>query len=265
MDQKSNITLLIDFDGVIRLDSGIAGDTGLFFDFLEKNDIPSFIISNSTQYTGGDIKEILKSSGIKSEINAMTTIDAAVNYLASEGLSISLYCKENVRKYFNDFITEKQPDAVVIGDIEDGWNYAVLNEIFRKVLNGAQIIALQKNKFWRPEGKEVSLDAGAFITAIEFAASREAFLIGKPSPVYFNTALQKLGFKAGSEFYMIGDDVTTDIKGAKDLGGKGILVFTGKTKKNYDRNNSPEPDFECDSLKDIITVLKAVIQNTPLK
>ena len=259
MRLKSNIPLLIDFDGVIRLDNGIAGDTELFFNFLEKNNIPSFIISNSTQSTGGDIKEILKSSGIKTEVNAMTTIDAAVNYVASAGLKINIYCKENMKKYFKSFITDKQPDAAVIGDMEEGWNYGILNEIFRKVNDGAQIIALQKNKFWRPADKELSLDAGAFITAIEYATSKEAFLIGKPSPVYFNTALQKLGFKAGSEFIMIGDDITTDIKGAKDLGGKGILIFTGKTKKNYNRNNSPAADFETDNLKDIIQILRSIL------
>jgi hypothetical protein len=32
-------------------------------------------------------------------------------------------------------IDEKNPEAVVIGDIEDKWNYQIINDIFKKVFN----------------------------------------------------------------------------------------------------------------------------------
>ncbi len=247
--------VLIDFDGIIRIEDKIADDAELFLRFLDKNKIPFFIISNSTQYTGNDIKKILASSGIEININAMTTIDATINYLTTAKMKINIYCKEQMRVYFRNFITEGNPDAVVIGDLEEGWTYDILNEIFRIVYNGAGIIAMQKNKFWKPGGKDLSLDAGAFINAIEYAASKEALVIGKPSPIYFNAALRGLGFPEGSGFLMIGDDINTDILGAQNIGGTGILIFTGKTKKGYKKSVTPKALYECENLADVIPLI----------
>ena len=194
MPSNTTIPVLIDFDGVIRIGDKIADDAEMFFHFLDSNKIPFYIISNSTQSTGNYIKMILKSSGVRASINAMTTVDATINYLSGSKEKVSVYCKEEIKKYFEEFLSIGKPDAVVIGDMEDAWSYEVLNDIFRKVLNGARIIAKQKNKFWKPAGKKLSLDAGAFISAIEYATSKEALLIGKPSPIYFNSAISKLGF-----------------------------------------------------------------------
>jgi ribonucleotide monophosphatase NagD (HAD superfamily) len=116
-----------------------------------------------------------------------------------------------------------------------------------KYHNDADFIAMQKNKFWKPDGKTLCLDAGSFITAIEYATGKEALLIGKPSPIYFRTALKEIRSKIshqkkmalekalsfgeglGEAFYMLGDDLETDINAAQALkGGKGILIYTGK-------------------------------------
>ncbi|MCK7520708.1 MAG: HAD hydrolase-like protein [Ignavibacteriales bacterium] len=61
---------------------------------------------------------------------------------------------------------------------------------------------------------ELLIDAGAFITGIEFASGKEAILIGKPSPLYFKAALESIGAKIENGFYMIGDDIENDTKAA---------------------------------------------------
>jgi len=246
MNSSLQIPVLIDFDGVLRIEGKPAPGAINFLTALYKEDIPFFIISNSTLNTGNDIKEFLRSS-IEFEVNAMTTVDATLEYLRQSGKKAAVYCSPKMIKLFDDFIEDKNPDAVVIGDLGSKWTYKLLNGIFRQVLSGAEIIAMQKNKFWKPEGEDLSLDAGAFIKAIELVASKESYLIGKPSPVYFNTALKLLGFNEGSEFIMIGDDIETDIKGAKAIGGKGMLIYTGKTKFPLSRENL-KPDFEVFNL-----------------
>jgi HAD superfamily hydrolase (TIGR01458 family) len=151
-------------------------------------------------------------------------------------------------------LDEENPEVIVIGDIEDKWNYQIMNDIFKKVNSGADLVAMHKNKYWNPSG-ELLIDAGAFITGIEFAASKEAIVIGKPSSQYFKAALDKIGRKIEDGFYMIGDDIENDVKSAKDLGGKGILIFTGKTKFPIENNLSIKPDFEVNSLKEVIQLL----------
>ncbi len=227
---KHDLPVLIDFDGIIRPGDKLAGGAAEMFDFLNENKIPSCIITNSTRNTSQEVLQFLNKKGISLHVNAMTTIDVTLAYIKERNLRVSVYCIHNVKKEFKELIDDKNPDAVVIGDLGEEWSYKILNEIFRKVHAGAEIIAMQKNKFWQPDGKNLSLDAGAFVAAIEYASGKEAVLIGKPSPFYFQAALRKLGFGKDNSFFMIGDDLETDIAGSQAIGGEGILIFTGKTK-----------------------------------
>jgi len=118
-----------------------------------------------------------------------------------------------------------------------------------------EFVAMHKNKFWYPEGR-LSLDAEAFINAIEYASGKTATLIGKPSPIYFQSALNLLGFPKGSDFIMIGDDIDTDIVGAQQAGGKGILVYIGKTYYPLSDDSKIKPDYEAQNLTEIIEIIK---------
>ena len=122
------------------------------------------------------------------------------------------------------------------------------------MLAGADLVAMHKNKFWNPEG-ELLIDAGAFITGIEYASGKEAILIGKPSPLYFKAAIESIDAKIEDGFFMIGDDIENDIKAAQNIGGKGILIYTGKTKYPLDENINIKPDFEAHSLRNVIEIL----------
>ncbi|MEJ2616186.1 MAG: HAD-IIA family hydrolase [Ignavibacteriaceae bacterium] len=253
---NKNIPILIDFDGIIRLATSPASDAKQFLKFLSDKKIPSYIISNSTLKTSDDIKNFLKENEMDFGIPAMTSVDAAINYVKNHYKNVSVFCDENIKKNFSEFIDDNNPEAVVIGDMGDRWNYETLNRIFRIVYNGADLIAMQKNKFWKPDGVNLSLDAGAFISSIEYATGKESVLIGKPSPIYFYSALELLGFNKDESFIMIGDDIETDIQGAKELGGTGILVYTGKTKYPLDPSIKIKPDYEAQNLKNVIRIIE---------
>lgn len=254
---EKKVPVLIDFDGVIKLGNKIAGDAEEFFTFLKENDIPFFLISNSTLRTSDEMLEFVKKNGINAEIPAMTAVNATLSYVRDNYKRVSVYCRDHITPLFEEFDVDEDPEAVVLGDIAERWTYGTMNEIFRKVWNGADMIAMHKNRYWEPDGKTLTMDAGAFITAIEYATSRKAIVIGKPSPIYFQTALKQLGFRPDAEFFMIGDDVESDIKAAQKIGGKGVLIYTGKTEFPY-RSDSFKPDFEAKNLKEIIHILKKI-------
>jgi HAD superfamily hydrolase (TIGR01458 family) len=258
---KKNLPVLIDFDGVIRIGNKPTSDAKEFLQFLYKEKIPSFIISNSTLKTAKDLKEFLKENEMDFGISAMTSADAALNYVKNHYKKVSVFCEENIRENFKEFIDDENPEAVVIGDLGERWNYETMNEIFIKVHNGADIIAMQKNKFWKPDGINLSLDAGAFISAIEYAAGKNAVLIGKPSAIYFYSAIELLNFPKNSSFVMIGDDIETDIQSAQKLGAKGILIYTGKTKYPLADDIKDKPNYEAHSLKDVTSILENILNN----
>ena len=249
--------LLIDLDGVLKLGNSPAPDLKDFFEFINENRIPSCILSNSTLRTGELIKEYFNEHGINLSIPAITAFDATLSFVKKNYKKVQVYCREYLLPHFEGMIDNENPEAVVIGDIEDKWNYQIMNDIFKKVYSGADFIAMHKNKYWNPQG-ELLIDAGAFINGIEFASGKEAIIIGKPSAHYFKAALEKIGAKSEEGFFMIGDDIENDIKAAQDIGGKGILIYTGKTKYPLDKTIKIEPDFEAQSLKEVISILNSV-------
>ncbi|MGE5807142.1 MAG: HAD hydrolase-like protein [Ignavibacteria bacterium] len=254
MPQK-HPSVLIDFDGVLKIGDKPAPDAAEFLKFLDYSKVPALILSNSSLKTGREITEFIKTNSAETNISAITTVDAAYDFVKKNYKRVSVYCIDSVKEVFHDLINNQHPQAVIIGDLGNRWNYQVMNEIFLKVFNGSDLIAMHKNKFWKPDGKNLSLDAGAFVSAIEYSASKEALLIGKPSKVYFKTALEKLGVNEGEEFFMIGDDIENDIYPVCEIGGKGILVYTGKAKFPLE-SKFKKPDFEAANLKDVISILE---------
>ena len=247
--------LLIDLDGVLKLGNSPAPDVKDFFEFINESKIPSCILSNSTLRTGELVKEFFNEHGITFSIPAITAFDAALSFVKMNYKKVQVYCRDYLIHHFDGMIDNENPEAIVIGDIEDKWNYQIVNDIFKKVFAGAELVAMHKNKYWNPKG-ELLIDAGAFITAIEFASDKKAVLIGKPSPLYFKAALEKISSKLEESFFMIGDDIENDIKAAQEIGGEGILIYTGKTKYPLEKNTNIKPDFEANSLEEVMSILK---------
>ena len=122
--------------------------------------------------------------------------------------------------------TACRPDYVLVGDLGEGFTYARLDEAFRCLMGGAELLALQKNRYWRTE-TGLSLDAGPFVAALEYASGKRATVLGKPRAEFFRAALEDMGL-AAAEVAMVGDDPESDVDGARRAGLKGVQVRTGK-------------------------------------
>jgi HAD superfamily hydrolase (TIGR01458 family) len=247
-----NIPILIDFDGVIKLGDKIAPDAKDFFDFINKEKLPACILSNSTLHTADLMKDFLRKNDLEVQIPSLTAFDATLQYVKKHYKKVKVYCRDYLYHHFRELSSDVNPEAVVIGDIGDRWNFETLNEIFNYVLNGSDLIAMHKNKFWKPEGKLV-LDSGAFINAIEYATDKAAIVIGKPSQLYFQTALELLDYNLNDKFIMIGDDLNNDVLAAQKIGGTGILMLTGKTKKQD--IGEYKPKHLANNLREVIDLI----------
>ncbi|OSN66945.1 HAD hydrolase-like protein [Pseudomonas syringae] len=113
---------------------------------------------------------------------------------------------------------------------------------------GARLIALQKNLFWFDREGE-RLDCGAFIVGLEAAARVQALVMGKPSAVFFESALRTLDTCA-ERALVIGDDVLTDCAGAKSIGASSVLVRTGKYELSLLEAHRHNVDYVIDSIAD---------------
>ena len=145
-------------------------------------------------------------------------------------------------------------DAVVLGDLGEGFTADVLNEAFRLLMDGAELVALQHNRYWR-RADGLVLDVGAYSAALEYASGREAVVVGKPAPAFFLAALADLNAQPEAAV-MVGDDVEADVGGAIDAGLRGILVRTGKYRKQALQASGVEPSEIVDSIADVPGLLR---------
>src|SRR5512139_3110041 len=251
--------ILIDLDGVLKIGNSPASDVYEFFQFICENKIPACILSNSTLRSGELVTEFFADNNIDLKIPAITAFDATLSFVKKKYKRVQVYCRDYLIHHFEGMIDEENPEAIVIGDIEDKWSYQIVNDIFKKVFTGADLIAMHKNKYWNPDG-ELLIDAGAFITGIEYASGNGAILIGKPSPQYFQEAIDNINHKIEDGFYMIGDDIENDILATQNIGGIGILIYSGKTKFPLEISFGIKPNFEVHTLSDVISILKQELQ-----
>jgi HAD superfamily hydrolase (TIGR01458 family) len=133
------------------------------------------------------------------------------------------------------------PDAVILGDLAEGWSYGVLQEAFEYVMAGAAIIALSRDRYWE-RGDGLALDAGPFVRALEYATGVDARVAGKPSPAFFAAALASLGLDVTARAVMVGDDLWSDVEGAQRAGLQGWLVCTGKFREDTLRESGITPN-----------------------
>ena len=140
-------------------------------------------------------------------------------------------------------------DVIVIGGACDDFTYATMNAIFRRLMDGASLVGMHRNLFWKTsEGWE--LDGGAYIAGLEEAANTKATICGKPEKAYFDAALAMLGMDA-DRVAMVGDDMVNDILGAQAAGLTGILVRTGKYREGTKTTRRVGPITSSPSFADV--------------
>lgn len=224
--------VLLDISGVLyEGERAVPGATETFRRLVGSRR-PLRLVTNTTRRPKRVVIERLVRMGFDiTPEHLFTAAEAARTYLQAEGLIIYPLIHPALEEEFAD-LSGPKANAVLVADAGDRFSYANLNTAFRLLMDGAPLLAIAANRYFREEDG-LSLDAGPFVRALEFAAATEATLFGKPAPAFFEAALKDLGC-AASEAVMIGDDVEADVNGAIAAGLRGILVKTGKYRNGDD-------------------------------
>ncbi len=139
------------------------------------------------------------------------------------------------------------PDAILVGDLGEQWTYALMQEGFEYLMAGAGFIALSRDRYWQQDDR-LALDAGPFISGLEYASGKTAEIAGKPSPAFYQGAVRSLGLGSTQGTVMVGDDLWSDIEGAQQAGLEGWLVRTGKFREAALQSSGIHPDRILDSV-----------------
>ena len=253
----SNIKgFLIDLEGVLYSDNKLIPGSIDVIKELKRKGLSLRFLTNTTTAPRKIILDKLISFGFDIQENEIfTPIIATKNYLRDNAIrKISLVTNIEIIEDFNDYeITQKDPEAIIMGDIYKNFNWEVLDRIFKLVyLNNAALIALHQNKYCMRDGK-VSLDLGPFVKAIEYASNKKSILMGKPEKNFFNLAVKDLNIN-NENILMIGDDISSDIEGSINANLKAIQVKTGKFQEN-DLKNPTQPHYRINSITELPKLL----------
>ncbi len=240
--------VLLDLAGVVYLGDHILPGAKAAVDRLRAAGLPLGFITNTTRTSKAGIIDRLARMGLKTSADELVTpAEAARVWLTNNKRSPHLLVHPALTADF-DGLSQYTDTAVVVGDAGTDFTYETLNAAFRALVAGADFLALAKNRTFRDADGELSLDAGAFVTALEYASGRQAIVLGKPSPDFYAAAIARLGCRA-TDVVMVGDDVEADVSGAlRARIGAALLVRTGKYHPGAEDDATPPPTAVVDDL-----------------
>ncbi len=248
--------VLLDIEGVICAAGTILPGSLEAVRRIQQLGIPLRLITNTTRRPRRQIASDLARLGLvfRTE-DIFTPAVPAREHILRHGLSPFLLVHPNLREEFAG-LEAGGGDAVVVGDAGSHFTYELLNRAFRKIGRGAAFLALAKNRNFLDSDFELSLDAGPFVAALEYASGRVATLFGKPAPALFKLAADSTGSSA-AHVVMIGDDVEADVQGAIAAGLNAVLVRTGKYQAGQEALLQGSSAYAADNLHAAVELLLA--------
>lgn len=215
---------------------------------LRNAGLPLRFVSNTTRSPRKAIIAQLAALGVEvTDEQLLTPAGAAMEWLRRHGRSPHLLVHPDLEPEFSGLEGGNQR-AVIVGDAGEAFDHARLNRAFRELVAGADFVALATNRTFRDADGLLSLDAGAFVAALEFASGRSPIVLGKPSPDFFLSALADMNCPV-ADAVMVGDDAESDVAGALHAGlGAALLVRTGKYRPGDETRFDPAPTAVADDL-----------------
>ncbi len=247
--------ILLDIDGVLYVGDKVIEGAIETINILRKKYIIRFI-TNTTTKTKDQLYQKLVSMGFQIKKNEIfSALDAVKSFLEKEKAGAFFLVKEEVKGEFKKF-EELPVKYVVVADARENFTYKNMNTAFRLLIEGASLIAAAKNRYFKDSDGKLSLDAGAFVTGLEYSSGKQAKILGKPDKEFFLSAVKSMKLLP-EQVAVVGDDIESDVEGGMNAGLYGILVKTGKFREE-DLKKGIKPDLIIDSIKDLPTALENI-------
>ena len=255
--------VLLDIDGVLHVSMQPIAGAAQTLTWLEQQGYVTYFASNTTVMARATLAQRLQQIGLPvPEERLITAPVAAANYLRQHhpGKRCWLLTKGDTARDFNGIeLVDTDADVIVLGGAEEMLSYQVMNAAFRRLMDGATLLALHKNMYWKTKDG-LQLDSGPYVRALELASGKDALVLGKPARAFFEQALKAIESPA-HEAIMVGDDIENDIGGAQQAGLRAIFVCTGKHQADSPLLKQIQPDAILPSLADLPSWLQT--QKTP--
>lgn len=221
---------LTDMDGVlVHENQALPGAAELLQQWTDAG-TPFLVLTNNSIFTPRDLSARLRSSGLNvPEERIWTSALATADFLKqqSPGGTAFVIGEVGLTTALHEagfIMTETNPDYVVVGETRN-YSFEAITKAIRLLLKGARFIVTNPDATG-PSAEGPMPATGAIAALITKATGMEPYVVGKPNPMMFRSAMNRIGAHSENTG-MIGDRMDTDIVAGIEAGLHTVLVLTG--------------------------------------
>src|SRR6476620_7706437 len=245
-------------DGVlVREEHALPGATE-FLQRLVDQERPFLVLTNNSIFTRRDLSARLKRSGLSvPEARIWTSALATASFLENQlpGGSAYVIGEAGLTTALHEVgytLTDHEPDFVVLGETRT-YSFTAITKAIRLILGGARFIATNPDVSG-PSAEGPLPATGSVAALITKATNREPYFVGKPNPMMFRSAMNRIEAHSESTV-MVGDRMDTDVVAGIEAGLETILVLTGSTTRDAIERYPFRPSRVLDSIADAVELV----------
>lgn len=221
---------LTDMDGVLVRENTALPGAQEVIEKWRREGTEFLVLTNNSIFTPRDLAARLRASGLDvPEERIWTSALATADFLRDQAPGGSAYVIGEAGLFTalheaGMVMTDQHPEYVVVGETRT-YSFESVTTAIRLIAGGARFIATNPDATG-PTEQGIVPATGAIAALITKATGREPYVVGKPNPMMFRSALNKIGAHS-EETGMVGDRMDTDIVAGIEAGLHTILVLTG--------------------------------------
>lgn len=249
---------LTDMDGVLVHEEQALPGAADFLKRLVEQQRPFLVLTNNSAFTPRDLSARLARSGlIVPERAIWTSALATADFLSAQCPEGSAYVLGGpgltTALHESGFtLTDADPDYVVVGESRV-LSFDQITRAIRLVAGGARFIATNPDVTSPSPGGPLPA-TGSVAALITKASGIQPYFVGKPNPMMFRTAMNRIGAHSESTA-MIGDRMDTDVVAGIEAGLETILVLTGSTRESDIAKFAYRPSRVLSSIADAVDLI----------
>jgi NagD protein len=249
---------LTDMDGVLVHEGHALPGAAEFLDRLRERARPFLVLTNNSIFTARDLRARLMSSGLDvPEASIWTSALATAQFLADQVPNGTAYVigEAGLTTALHEIgyvLTDTAPDFVVLGETRT-YSFEAITRAIRLIEAGARFIATNPDPTG-PSAEGPLPACGAVAALITRATGREPYIVGKPNPMMFRSALNAIDAHSETTA-MVGDRMDTDVVAGMEAGLETFLVLTGSTSREDIHRYPFRPSHVKDSIADLIDLV----------
>ena len=216
-----------------------------------------FMTNNSSKSVADYVKKLARLGIEATEDDFITSSQATAHYLKLYHQGARLYVcgtnslKEELRK--EGFVVTEvldEVDCIVMG-FDTELTFKKLEDVSRLLLTRELPYIATNPDYVCPTEFGSVPDCGSVCDMIFNATKKRPVVIGKPTALMPELAMQKYGYQK-EESAVIGDRIYTDIKSGLNAGITGILVLSGETTREILEESADKPHLVLEDCSEML-------------